>query len=44
MTFYKPPVLKVLDAVVVPGEMNPALKEITVLEDLLGRSNLGSSA
>jgi len=35
--FYKLPVLKVLDAVVIRGEMDLALKEITVLEDLLAK-------
>jgi acetoacetate decarboxylase len=35
--FYKLPVLKVLDAVVVRGEMDLALKEITVLDDLLAK-------
>ena len=35
--FYKLPILKVLDAVVVHGEMDLALKEITVLDDLLAK-------
>jgi acetoacetate decarboxylase len=35
--FYKLPVLKVLDAVVIRGEMDLALKEITVLDDLLAK-------